>query len=139
MTAMPDDHCILATAQMWQPQCLGAKEGLHCLLEDAVALILVICSRAQKIRCRLGLWRIEARAMHVLRGPWALADKPFPAPGLCPHRCRRHGLVASLEPQALNFSRILHLACSMGSAPSWHPISDDQFEYLNPNLIGLAF
>lgn len=98
MTAMPDDRCILATAQMWQPRCLGAKEGFHCLLEDAVALILVICSRSQEIRCRPELWQIEVRAMHLLQGPWVLSDKPFPAPGLCSHQCRRHWLVTSLLP-----------------------------------------
>lgn len=49
MPVMPDDHCTLVTSQTRrQPQRLGAKEGFHCLLEDALALILVSCPRSHE-------------------------------------------------------------------------------------------
>lgn len=45
-TAMPGDHCILATGQTWQPQCLGRREGSHGLLLDGLVLVLVSRSRS---------------------------------------------------------------------------------------------
>lgn len=93
MTAMPADHCILATGQTWQPQCLGRREVSHGLLLDALVLALVTCSRShirdqthtekdlpQESRCRLELWQEQARFMHLLQGLLGFfSDKPFSA------------------------------------------------------------
>ena len=50
VAAVPDDHGTLVTGQTWQqPQRLGAREGIHCLLKDAFALILVRYSRVSCI------------------------------------------------------------------------------------------
>lgn len=90
----------------------------------------------QESGCRLELWQVQVRAMHLLQGPWVSSDKPFRAPGLHFLPCRRYRMmktwmVASSEPLVLNISKILHLDCSRGSAASWHPVSDEQFEHAN--------
>lgn len=102
MTAMPADHCILATGQTRQPQCLGRREGSHGLLLDGLVLVLVSRSSSHII---FSLWleirhtqektslrragadwsygRYKPELCIYCKDSWVFSDKPFSALDLC--------------------------------------------------------